>query len=68
LVQEISDYLNTIPKYLSIPTCAYEIGDLLVDREIAIIINGTMTPAEVDKMVMELEDKGFYLLTMGKVP
>ena len=67
-MQEISDYLNTIPKYLSVPTRAYEIGDLLVDREIAIIINGTMTPAEVDKMVMELEAKGFYLLTMGKVP
>ena len=66
-MQEISDYLNTIPKYLSVPTCAYEIEDLLVDREIAIIINGTMTPAEVDKMVMELEAKGFYLLTTGKV-
>ena len=28
LVQAISDYLNTIPKYLSVPTCAYEIGEL----------------------------------------
>ena len=26
LVQAISDYLSTIPKYLSVPTCAYEIG------------------------------------------
>ncbi len=33
LVQAISDYLNTIPKYISVPTCAYEIGELTVDRE-----------------------------------
>lgn len=32
LVQAISDYLKTIPKYLSVPTCAYEIGELTVDR------------------------------------
>lgn len=66
LVQAISDYLNTIPKYLSVPSCAYEIGSLLVDREGAVIINDTMTPAEVDKMVMELEAKGFLPTNYGE--
>jgi hypothetical protein len=66
LVQAISDHLNTIPKYLSVPSCAYEIGSLLVDREGAIIINDTMTPAEVEKMVMELEDKGFLPTNYGE--
>lgn len=31
-MQALSDYLNTFPKYLSVPTCAYEIGELTVDR------------------------------------
>jgi hypothetical protein len=66
LVQAISDYLNTIPKYLSVPTCAYEIGDLLVDREGAVIIGDAMTPAEVENMVMELEAKGFLPTNYGE--
>jgi L-ascorbate metabolism protein UlaG (beta-lactamase superfamily) len=66
LVQAISDYLNTIPKYLSVPTCAYEIGELTVDREGAVIINDTMTPAEVDTMVTELEAQGFLPTNYGE--
>lgn len=33
LVQAINEHFNTIPKYLSVPTYAYEIGDLPVDRQ-----------------------------------
>lgn len=66
LVEAISDHLNTVPKYLSVPTCAYEIGCLTVDREGAIIINNTMTPAEVDTMVSELETKGFIPTNYGE--
>jgi hypothetical protein len=51
LVQAISELINTIPKYKGVPTCAYEIGDLVVDREGAVILNDSMTPAEVDRMV-----------------
>ncbi len=57
LVQSISEFLNTIPKYLGVPTCAYEIGDLVVDREGAVILNDSMTPAEVDRMVTVLEEQ-----------
>ena len=66
LVQVISDYLNTIPKYLSVPTCAYEIGDLLVDREGSVIINDAMIPAQVDVMVTTLEGKGFIATNYGE--
>ena len=66
LVQAISDYLNTIPKYLSVPTCAYEIGELTVDREGAVIIKDTMTPAEVDIMVRDLEAQGFLPTNYGE--
>ncbi len=66
LVQAISDYLNTIPKYLSVPTCAYEIGELTIDREGAVIIKDTMTPAEVDTMVRDLEAQGFLPTNYGE--
>lgn len=66
LVQAISEFLNTIPKYLGVPTCAYEIGDLVVDREGAVILNNSMTPAEVDKMVTVLEEQGFMPTNYGE--
>lgn len=66
LVQAISAFLNTIPKYKGVPTCAYEIGDLVVDREGAVILNDSMTPAEVDKMVTVLEEQGFMPTNYGE--
>jgi hypothetical protein len=66
LVHAISEFLNTIPKYKGVPTCAYEIGELLVDREGAIILNDSMTPAEVDKMVTVLEEQGFMPTNYGE--
>lgn len=66
LVQAISEFLNTIPKYKGVPTCAYEIGDLVVDREGAVILNDSMTPAEVDRMVTVLEEQGFQPTNYGE--
>lgn len=66
LVQAICEFLNTIPKYKGVPTCAYEIGGLVVDREGAVILNDSMTPAEVDKMVTELEAQGFQPTNYGE--
>lgn len=59
LAQAISEILNTVPKYKSVPICACEIGDLILDREGSIILNDSMTPAEIDYMVKILEEKGF---------
>lgn len=66
LVQAISEFLNTIPKYKGVPTCAYEIGALVVDREGAVILNDSMTPAEVDRMVTVLEEQGFQATNYGE--
>lgn len=66
LVQVISEFLNTIPKYKGVPTCAYEIGDLVVDREGAVILNDSMTPAEIDRMVTVLEEQGFQPTNYGE--
>ncbi|MFZ2668864.1 hypothetical protein [Streptococcus sp. VTCC 12886] len=65
-MQAISDYLNTIPKYLSVPACAYEIGELTVDREGAVIIKDIMTPVEVDTTIRDLEAQGFLPTNYGE--
>lgn len=58
--------LNTIPKYQGVPSCAYEIGELIVDRKGAIIIEETMTPAEVNALIRELETEGFMPTNYGE--
>lgn len=59
LAQAISEVLNVASVYKGVPSCAYEIGDLVLDREGSIILGDTMTPAEVDSLVRKLEEKGF---------
>lgn len=65
LVQAISEVLNTVAKYRSVPTCAYEIGDLVLDREGSIILSDSMAPAEIDRLVKALEGKGFRATNYG---
>ena len=51
LAQAISEVLNVASVYKGVPSCAYEIGDLILEREGSIILGDTMTPAEVDSLV-----------------
>lgn len=66
LVQAISEVLNTVAKYRSVPTCAYEIGDLVLDREGSLILSDIMAPAEIDRLVKALEEKGFMATNYGE--
>lgn len=61
LVQAISDYLNAKPIYQGVPTFAYSIGPLSVDSEGTVIIDGTLAPEEVDRMLVALKAKGFIV-------
>ncbi len=66
LVQAISEIMNTIAIYKSVPTCAYEIGELVVDKEGSLLINESMTPAEIHSLVAKLEEKGFIPTNYGE--
>jgi len=59
LVQAIAELLGKKATYKGVPTFAYEIGDIVVDREGSVIINDSMTPAELDSMVKKLKAHGF---------
>ena len=65
LAQAISEVLNVASVYKGVPSCAYEIGDLILEREGSIILGDTMTPAEVDSLVRKLEEKGFTATNFG---
>ena len=59
LVEAIGEHLSCKPIYQGVPTFAYAIGEVTVDREGGVIINDAMTPAEADKLKMTLKEKGF---------
>ena len=65
LAKAISEVLITDSVYKGVPSCAYEIGDLILDREGSIVIGDTMTPAEVDNLVTKLKEKGFIPTNLG---
>jgi len=66
LAQAISEVLNTIAVYKSVPTCVYEIGGVVLDREGSIIIINSITPKEIDNLVTKLEEKGFIPSNYGE--
>lgn len=66
LAQVISEVLNTIAVYKSVPTCAYEIGELTLDREGSIILPDSMTPSEIDDLVISLKEIGFIPTNYGE--
>lgn len=66
LAQAISEVLNATSVYKGVLSCAYEIGDLVLDREGSIVIGDTMTPLEVDSLVRKLEEKGFTATNYGE--
>ena len=62
LAKAISEVLITDSVYKGVPSCAYEIGDLILDREGS--CRDTMTPG-VDSLVSL---KRFYIHKLQKMP
>ena len=59
LAKALSGVLNTVSTYKGVPSFAYEIGGLILDREGTVILTETMTPVEVEDLAKKLEEKGF---------
>lgn len=66
LAQAISEVLNITPVYKGVPSCAYEIRDLVIDREGSIVVNNSMDAAQIDNLVRKLEEKGFISTNYGE--
>ncbi len=66
LSQAISEVLNTKAVYKGVPSCAYEIGGILLDREGAVILPNTMTAKEISDLVTSLKERGFTATNSGE--
>ena len=60
LIKAISEILNTKPKYLGMPTAAYDFGGLIVDKNGALNFEENVFPKDIENLLLKLQSKGFY--------
>lgn len=60
LIKAISEILNTKPKYLGMPTAAYDFGCLIVDKNGALNFEENVFPKNIENLLLKLQSKGFY--------
>lgn len=59
LADDIGNFLNTVPKYLGVPTCNYQIADCLLDRRGLLTIPDEMERSIVEQLIASLWEKGY---------
>jgi len=59
LAEEVSAALQTMPRYLGVPTCAYQIGECLLDRNGTLRIPDTLDDDAISGLVSYLKEKGY---------
>lgn len=59
LAKAIGEILNTVPVYKGVPSCAYEIGDCLLDRQGTLLIGSSLDSETVNRLLAHLEGRGF---------
>lgn len=59
LAQAVSAVLNTIPIYKGVPSCAYEIGGCVLDRQGTLLIGDSLESETVNNLLAYLEERGF---------
>jgi len=59
LARAVGEALQTAPVYKGVPSCAYEIGDCLVDRQGTLLIGSSLDSETVSSLLAYLEERGF---------
>lgn len=59
LVQAISEITETKPKYLGVPSCAYQVGDYKVGKNGELTFNEQVTTDNLELLVERLAEQGF---------
>jgi hypothetical protein len=59
LAQTVSEAMNTAPRYRGVPTCAYEIGGCVLDREGTLHIGDDVDAEAAKKLLTYLAEQGF---------
>lgn len=59
LAQAVSDVLNTIPRYMGVPSYSYAIGGCVLDREGTLIIGDQVDANTAQRLISYLQEKGY---------
>ena len=59
LARAVGEALQTAPVYKGVPSCAYEIGDCLVDRQGTLLSGSSLDSETVSSLLAYLEERGF---------
>lgn len=59
LAQAVSDVLNTVPRYLGVPSYAYDIGGCILDRKGTLQIGSEVENDTVQRLLTYLAERGF---------
>jgi len=59
LAQAVGEVLKTVPVYKGVPSCAYEIGDCVLDRQGTLLISKSLDDETISRLLADLEERGF---------
>lgn len=59
LVTAIAEILGTKPKYMGMPTAAYDFGGLIIDKSGALEFEDNVFPKDINDLLYQLAERGF---------
>lgn len=59
LVTAIGEILGTKPKYMGMPTAAYDFGGLIIDKNGGAEFEENIFPKDIEELLQQLADRGF---------
>lgn len=65
LADYIAGFLGCEKKYLGVPSCAYQAGYIMIQKDGAIEFDDRADSGEIEKLLEELAQEGFYAETVG---
>ena len=60
LVKAVGTYKQVTPEYLGVPSFAFRIDEMIIDKDGILIIEGGMDPEKLQEFLKYLEEKGFH--------
>ena len=60
LVKAVGAYKLVTPEYLGVPSFAFRIDEMIIDKDGILIIEGGMEPEKLQEFLKYLEEKGFH--------
>ena len=62
LVKAVGAYKQVTPEYLGVPSFAFRIDEMIIDKDGILIIEGGMEPEKLQEFLKYLEEKGFHTI------